>query len=74
MMMQITPPPCSIGLAPAPFVSRLEALLSVYAKCRGDECYNLYRPMHPDGSVTSFQQAMNVVSHWPLSLCPACII
>ena len=57
------PPSCRTTLAPSNFLDRLEALISVYAFCRGDECHHMYLPMHPDGSVTTFQQAMSTVSH-----------
>jgi hypothetical protein len=59
-MRHPTHPPRA-GTAPQPLLDRLDALLTVTGYCRGNrECANPYAVLHPDGAVSSFEQAMDV--------------
>ncbi|KAG2448697.1 hypothetical protein HYH02_006053 [Chlamydomonas schloesseri] len=49
-----------ISTAPAALIDRLDALMTAAGYCRGGGgCSNPYAVLHPDGSVTSFEQAMD---------------
>lgn len=56
---RVTSNACRISVAPAALVSRLDALLSLQAVCRGQDCYSPYSVLHPDGSVTTFAESMD---------------
>jgi hypothetical protein len=46
--------------APAQLVNRLDALMTVVGYCAGGAaCTNPYRFLHPDGSVNTFEEAMD---------------
>eukprot|EP00198_Chlamydomonas_reinhardtii_P013150 XP_001702487.1 predicted protein [Chlamydomonas reinhardtii] len=49
-----------ISTAPVALIDRLDALMTAAGYCRGGGgCSNPYAVLHPDGSVTSFEQAMD---------------
>ncbi|KAG2488014.1 hypothetical protein HYH03_013450 [Edaphochlamys debaryana] len=45
--------------APPALVDRLDALMTAVGYCRGGLCDNPYQILHPDGAVTSFEEAMD---------------
>ncbi|GLI59398.1 hypothetical protein VaNZ11_001279, partial [Volvox africanus] len=49
-----------IPTAPSALLDRLDALMTAVGYCRGgDSCSNPYQVLHPDGSVNSFEDAMD---------------
>ncbi|GFR52247.1 hypothetical protein Agub_g14781, partial [Astrephomene gubernaculifera] len=49
-----------ITTAPAALIDRLDALLTAVGYCKGTAaCSNPYTLLHPDGSVTNFEEAMD---------------
>lgn len=45
-------------IAPARFIDRLHAYMTVQGFCRGRDCYSPYQVLHPNNKVTNFVQAM----------------